>query len=47
MVHMAALIRRLARGQGLTPALLLFGLLLVLLVLLAWASTAAVQFERL
>lgn len=43
---MAALIRRLARGQGLAPTLLLLGLLLVLLVLMGRATTNSAQFGQ-
>jgi nitrogen fixation/metabolism regulation signal transduction histidine kinase len=46
MVHMATLIRRLARGQGLSPALALLGLLLVILVLMGRATTDSAQFGR-
>jgi len=43
---MATLIRRLARGQGLSPALVLLGLLLVILVLMGRATTDSAQFGR-
>jgi len=43
---MAALIRRLASGQGLTPALLLLGLLLVILVLMGRATTNSTKFGQ-
>ena len=43
---MAALIRRLASGQGLAPASLLLGLLLVILVLMGRATTDSAQFGR-
>ncbi len=43
---MAALIRRLARGQGLSPVLVLLGLLLVMLVLMASATTNSAHFEQ-
>jgi nitrogen fixation/metabolism regulation signal transduction histidine kinase len=46
MVHMAPLIRRLAGGQGLLPALALLGLLLVILVLMGRATTDSAQFGR-
>jgi nitrogen fixation/metabolism regulation signal transduction histidine kinase len=43
---MAALIRRMAHGQGLLPALALLGLLLVILVLMGRATTNSAQFGR-
>ncbi|HPE73445.1 MAG TPA: two-component sensor histidine kinase, partial [Candidatus Competibacter sp.] len=43
---MAALIRRLARGQGLFPVLVLLGLLLVMLVVVAGATTNSTHFEQ-
>ena len=43
---MAALIRRLASGQGLAPALLLLGLLLVILVLMGRATTNSAKFGQ-
>lgn len=43
---MAALIRRLARGQGLAPVLVLLGLLLILLALMASATTNSTHFEQ-
>ncbi len=43
---MAALIRRLARGQGLSPVLVLLGLLLIMLVLMASATTNSAHFEQ-
>ncbi|MDG4553945.1 MAG: ATP-binding protein [Candidatus Competibacter sp.] len=43
---MVALIRRLARGQGLSPVLALLGLLLVMLVLVAGATTNSAHFEQ-
>ena len=46
MAHMAALIRRLARGQGLSAVLGLLGLLLVILVLMSGATTDSTQFEQ-
>jgi len=42
----AALIRRLARGQGLFPVLVLLGLLLVMLVVVAGATTNSTHFEQ-
>lgn len=44
---MAPLIHRLARGQGLTPTLLLLGLLLVILVLMGRATTNSAKFGQL
>ena len=46
MAHMAALIHRLARGQGRWPVLALLGLLLILLVLLGRATTDSAQFGQ-
>ncbi len=43
---MAALIRRLASGQGLAPALLLLGLLLIILVLMGGATTDPAHFGQ-
>ena len=43
---MVALIRRLASGQGLAPALLLLGLLLVILVLMGRATTNSAKFGQ-
>ena len=43
---MAALIRRLASGEGLAPGLLLLGLLLVILVLMGHATTNSAQFGQ-
>lgn len=43
---MAALIRRLARGQGLTAVLGLLALLLAILVLMSGATTDSTQFEQ-
>ena len=43
---MAALIRRLASGEGLAPTLLLLGLLLVILVLMGHATTNSTQFGQ-
>ena len=43
---MASLIRRLAHGQGLLPALALLGFLLVILVLMGRATTDSAQFGR-
>ena len=43
---MAALIRRLASGQGLAPATLLLGLLLVILVLMGRATTNSAKFGQ-
>lgn len=43
---MAALIRRLARGQGLSAVLGLLALLLVILVLMSGATTDSTQFEQ-
>lgn len=43
---MAALIRRLASGEGLTPVLLLLGLLLVMLALMGQATTNSAQFGQ-
>ena len=43
---MAALIHRLAHGQGRLPALALLGLLLVILVLMGRATTNSAQFGR-
>ena len=43
---MAALIRRLARGQGPFPVLVLLGLLLVMLVVVAGATTNSTHFEQ-
>jgi nitrogen fixation/metabolism regulation signal transduction histidine kinase len=42
----ATLIRRLASGQGLAPALLLLGLLLVILVLMGRATTNSAKFGQ-
>lgn len=47
MAHMAALIRRLARGQGLWSALALLGLLLVILVFMGRATTNSARFGQL
>ena len=43
---MATLIRRLARGQGLSAVLGLLALLLVILVLMSGATTDSTQFEQ-
>ena len=43
---MAALIHRLAHGQGRLPALALLGLLLVILVLMGRATTNSAQFGQ-
>ncbi|HHW76831.1 MAG TPA: HAMP domain-containing protein [Xanthomonadaceae bacterium] len=43
---MAALIRRLASGRGLAPALLLLGLLLIILVLMGGATTDPAHFGQ-
>jgi nitrogen fixation/metabolism regulation signal transduction histidine kinase len=46
VAHVATLIRRLASGQGLAPALLLLGLLLVILVLMGRATTNSAKFGQ-
>ncbi len=46
VAHMATLIRRLARGQGLSVVLGLLGLLVIILVLMSGATTNSTHFEQ-